>query len=142
MILSVVLMHIKSVVLSYLYNASANVGAMVGDTLEVGKYIRENEAVLNSALALLESDYVIELDLIAKIVYYLLKGIYLCRRVKIVIRKGAVGKREYIAYRAAKNAELLDRIFGEGYLLILELLAGLNDIDRVVGDTLVVTDDV
>ena len=56
-------MHIKSVVLSYLYNASANVGAMVGDTLEVGKYIGKHEAVLDGALALLQTEDVLKLDL-------------------------------------------------------------------------------
>ena len=52
-ILSVILMHLECIVLSYLDNASSNVGAMVGNTLEISEYIRENESVLNSTFALL-----------------------------------------------------------------------------------------
>ena len=73
MSLLVVLMHLESIVLSDLYYTAANVCTVVGNTLEVGKYIGKNEAVLDGALALLKSDDVIELDLIAKIVNYLLE---------------------------------------------------------------------
>ena len=56
MILSVVLVHIEGVIHSYFYNASANVGAMVGNTLEVGENIRKDEPVFNCTLTLLKAD--------------------------------------------------------------------------------------
>ena len=52
---SVVLVHIESIVCSDLDNASADVGAMVGYTLEVGEKVGKHEAVLDGTLALLKS---------------------------------------------------------------------------------------
>ena len=141
MILSVVLVHIEGVIHSYFYNASANVGAMVGNTLEVGENIRKDEPVFNCTLTLLKSDDVSHLDLVTQIVNHLLKRIDLCGNVKVVLRLGAVGQLKYIVDRSAENAKLLDRLVREGDLFISQLLAGLNNIDRVVGYTLIVTDD-
>ena len=50
-----ILVHIKSIVSGDLDNASADVGAMVGYTLEVGEKVGKHEAVLDGTLALLKS---------------------------------------------------------------------------------------
>ena len=139
-LLSVVLMHIECIVLCDLNDTSTDVGAMVGHTLEVGEDIREDKAVLDCALTLLESDDVIELDLIAQIVNHLLERLDLCRSLKIVVDKCDVREVEDLLYRTAKYGDLLGSIVGEGYLLISELLTGLNNVYCVVGDTLIVTD--
>ena len=54
MLLLVVLMHLESIVLGDLDNTAANVGAMVGNSLEGGEYVGKHEAVLDGALALLK----------------------------------------------------------------------------------------
>ena len=142
MLLFVVLMHIECIVLRDLNYTAADVGTVVGNTLEVGKYVGKNEAVLDGALALLESDDVIELDLIAKIVNYLLERLDLGCGIKVVVDKGYVSELEYLLNRTAKYGKLSCRLVGECELLGSDLLAGLYDVDRVVGDTLIVTDDV
>ena len=89
-----ILVHIKSVVSGDLNDATCNVRAMVGNSLVVIKKIRENEAVLNGALALLESQDMIELDLIADLVYNLLERLDVCRLGEIVMHKRIRSKTE------------------------------------------------
>ena len=84
----VVLMHIKVAELGYLNYTARDIGAMVGYTLEVCEKVGKNEAVLDSTLALLQSYYVIELYLVAKVVNDLLDGLNLFGKADVVFQEG------------------------------------------------------
>ena len=137
-----VLMHIEITELGDLYNAARDIRAVIGDSLEVGKKVGKNKAVLDRAFALLETNDVIKLYLIAKIVNDLLDGLYLdCGR-DIVINERLKGDVKNIGDSRAHDPYLRLSLLGEGYLLILHFLRRFNDVYRVVGDTLKVTYDV
>ena len=87
-----ILMHIKSIVLGYFDYAGCNVGAMVGNSLEIVKKVGENESVLDTALALLKSQYVVKLDLIAKIVNYLFKRLDLLCKSNVIFNECLAGE--------------------------------------------------
>ena len=82
-----VFVKIHSVVGGNLDYTAANVGAMVGNTLEVVEKVCENEAVLNRAFALLESDNMIFLNGILKVVNNLLKRLDVGGKVYVVFNK-------------------------------------------------------
>ena len=75
------------VVLCHIKNATGNVGAVVRDALEVGQNIREDKTKLDATKALLQTNGVTELDLIAKIVDDLLKRLNQSCLVKVGLCK-------------------------------------------------------
>ena len=71
-----------------IHNTTCDIGAMVGYTLKVVEHICKDKAVLNSTLALLQTDDVVKLDLVAQIVNNLLERLDIYCQLNIVVLKG------------------------------------------------------
>ena len=101
-----ILMKLESIEGGYFDHTARNVRAMVGDSLEVCKQVSKNKSVLDRALALLQSDDMIESDAVADLVYHLLEGLDVSGNLNVVVDKRALCQMKYLVNRRAEHAKL------------------------------------
>ena len=80
-----VLVQIHRILGDHLDKAAANVRAVVGYTLKVVEHICKDKAVLDGALAFLQTNDMIKLDLVAKVIYNLLERLDVNSKLNIVV---------------------------------------------------------
>lgn len=112
----------------------------VGHALIVREQVVEDEAELQRADALLQAADVAALELVAQAVHNLLERLHPPGEVQVVLREGADSDGDDLADGRFHHVQLMLRLRRKGDVLLMQLAAGLRDVERVVGDTLKVRD--
>ena len=115
---------------------------MVGNTLVVRQQVRQDEARPDRAFAELQALDVRALGLRDQNVNDLLQRLDVDRQRAVGFAEGADRHFQNLVHRVRQVADLRLRVLGEGDLLLLDLLRALEQIDRVVAQTLEVADRV
>ncbi len=119
-----------------------DVGAVVGHALVVGQQVVEHEALAQGTRAGLETVHVVGLHLVAQTVDDLLQRLDPGGTLHIVVHKGGDGQGQHLPHGALHDLQLAPGLGGEHQILVVDLVGGLGDVHRVVGDTLEVGDGV
>jgi len=119
-----------------LYHRQGDVGAVVGNALIIRKQIVEREALLERADALLQAVHMVELELVAQRIDYLLERLYLCGAVEIVIDEGINCNGNYFKYGALHDLELMRSLRRIPDALVVYFLRDHSDVEGVVGKSL------
>ena len=121
-------------------NTAGDVGAMVGNALQVREQVGPDEAYLDGAVARLHTADVVCAQEVLEVVDDLLKRLYLGGDGKVLCCVSFQRKAEYLADRARDDGKLLLRFGGEAHVLFRKLLGGFENVNCVVGDSFEVTD--
>ena len=113
---------------------------MVADALKIGQHIRPYKADLDAAQPLLHAQNMAGTQLLLEAVYDLLKRLDLCGNDGIILRECADCKVKRLAYCGGDHVVFAQRGLGQGQVLLTQLLRRAENIDRMVGDALKVTD--
>ena len=121
-------------------DAAGDVGAVVGCALKVGQKIGEDKASLNAAMALLHAQDVARAHLLFERVDDLLERLDLLGERDVLRGEGLERERKDLADGGGENGELVEGAAGEREALLLHLLSGGENVDRVVRNALKVAD--
>ncbi len=117
-------------------HGDGHVGAVIGDTLQVGQQIVEDKAGADGTGALLQALHVMQLHLVAEIVDDLLQRLDLLGAFQILSHKGIRGQMDDLGHCVIDDMQLLLRFGGEFHALLDALLSILRNVAGMVRDTL------
>ena len=125
-----------------LNDADCDVGAMVGNTLQIHGNIGKHKSLLDRTFSLLESADMVCLYDGIDIVDDLLKRLHSGCLIRIVRLKGIDGQVQDLLYRVEEYAKFLLCLAGELHFFFLHLFCGIFQVHAVIGNTLKISDAV
>ena len=121
-------------------DAAGDVGAVVRGALQVRQQIRPHEARLDAARSALHAQDVARAHLLFERVDDLLERLDLLGERDVLRGEGLERERKDLADGGGENGELVEGAAGEREALLLHLLSGGENVDRVVRNALKVAD--
>jgi len=120
---------------------AADVGAMVGYTLEIGEHFEKYNAAVNVAQTVLKAFDVLIFEGRNYLVDGLLKRLYLISLVEIVALLRFAGYLDYLVYRAEQYIKIVGSSFGERNIISGDIDGRFHNVGAVVTDPLVIAGD-
>ena len=128
------------IVVMQIHNAAGDVAAVVADTLQTGEQVGPDEAGLDAAGTLLQTEDMAGTEGFLQIVDNLLQRLHQIGLLQIVLHEGAGGQFHDFLNGGNHNRQFLLAGLGEGNILCLQLFSGFQQIQGMVAHTFQITD--
>ena len=124
-------MGVKGILLQ-LDHGYRQIGAVIGNPLEIGDQVVKYKAVLQSTEAFLQAIDVPVLQFVAEIVDELLQRLDHVGALFILFRQGPQSEIQNLFYRRLHHPELINGVRAEGNLLVMDFFCTLGNVGRMV----------